>query len=73
MQVIQAKLARYPKLDWSPCRMNLRPPPSPLGSGSIPHKEMVLFEDAGHFAVWSMPNKFLQELNARVRSLAVQP
>ncbi|HVO98375.1 MAG TPA: alpha/beta hydrolase [Bryobacteraceae bacterium] len=37
-----------------------------------PHKEMVLFEGAGHFAVWSMPDKFLQELDARVRPLATR-
>jgi pimeloyl-ACP methyl ester carboxylesterase len=38
-----------------------------------PHKEFVLFEGAGHAAVWSMPDRFLQELVARVRPLAVQP
>lgn len=38
-----------------------------------PHKEMVLLEGAGHFAVWSRTDKFLQELVARVRPLAVQP
>lgn len=40
---------------------------------NAPHKEMVLFEDAGHFAVWTMPDRFLQELVSRVRPLAVQP
>jgi pimeloyl-ACP methyl ester carboxylesterase len=40
---------------------------------NAPHKEMVLFQGAGHFAVWSLPDKFLQELDARVRPLAVQP
>lgn len=40
---------------------------------SAPHKELVLFEGAGHFAVWTMPNRFLQELVARVRPLAAQP
>ena len=38
-----------------------------------PRKEFVAFEGGGHFAVWSMPNKFLQELHARVRPLATQP
>ena len=37
------------------------------------HKEFVLFDGAGHFAVWSMPGRFLQELDTRVRPLAVQP
>lgn len=27
---------------------------------SAPHKELVLFEGAGHFAVWTMPDRFLQ-------------
>lgn len=40
---------------------------------SAPHKEIVLFEGAGHFAVWSMPDRFLQELVTRVRPLAAQP
>ena len=40
---------------------------------NAPRKEMVLFKDAGHFAVWSMSDKFLQELVARVRPLAMQP
>jgi len=40
---------------------------------NAPHKEMVVFEGAGHFAVWSKPDKFLQELVTRVRPLAVQP
>jgi pimeloyl-ACP methyl ester carboxylesterase len=38
-----------------------------------PHKEFVTFDGGGHFAVWSMPDKFLQELVARVRPLAMQP
>jgi pimeloyl-ACP methyl ester carboxylesterase len=38
-----------------------------------PHKEIALFEGVGHFAVWSVPDKFLQELVARVRPFAVQP
>ena len=37
-----------------------------------PHKEFVLFEGAGHFVAWSMSNKFLHELVARVRPFAVQ-
>jgi len=40
---------------------------------NAPHKEFVLLEGAGHFAVWSMPSRFLRELIARVRPLAVQP
>ncbi len=32
------------------------------------HKEFVLFERGGHFAVWSMPDRFHQELVTRVRS-----
>jgi hypothetical protein len=38
-----------------------------------PRKEFVGFEGVGHFALWNMPNKFLQELLARVRPLATQP
>jgi pimeloyl-ACP methyl ester carboxylesterase len=38
-----------------------------------PRKEFVLLEGAGHFAVLSMPDRFLQELVTRVRPLAVQP
>ncbi len=38
-----------------------------------PHKEYVPFDGAGHFAVWSMPEKFLPELVARVRPLAAHP
>lgn len=37
---------------------------------NAPHKEFVLFEGGGHFAVWSMPDRFLQELVRRVRPLA---
>ena len=40
---------------------------------SAPRKGTVLFDGTGHFAVWSMPDKFLQELDARVRPLAVHP
>jgi len=36
-----------------------------------PHKEFVLFEGAGHFVAWSMPDKFLHELVTRVRPFAV--
>ena len=36
-----------------------------------PHKEFVLFEGAGHFAIWSKSGRFLDELIARVRPLAV--
>lgn len=39
---------------------------------NAPHKEFVLLEGGGHFVVWSMPDRFLQELVARVRPLAVQ-
>jgi pimeloyl-ACP methyl ester carboxylesterase len=37
-----------------------------------PQKEYVLFEGAGHFAVWTMPDRFLQELVFRVRPLAMK-
>lgn len=37
---------------------------------SAPHKEIVLFQDAGHFAVWTMPDRFLEELIRRVRPTA---
>ena len=37
---------------------------------SAPHKEVVLFQDAGHFAVWTMPDRFLEELIRRVRPTA---
>lgn len=40
---------------------------------NAPHKDMVIFEDSGHFAVWNTPDKFLRELDARVRPLAVHP
>ncbi|HYN16067.1 MAG TPA: alpha/beta hydrolase [Terriglobales bacterium] len=40
---------------------------------NAPRKEFVAFEGVGHFAVWSMPNRFLPELVARVRPLALQP
>jgi pimeloyl-ACP methyl ester carboxylesterase len=40
---------------------------------NAPRKEFVLFEGAGHAAVWSMPDRFLHELVTRVRSLAVHP
>jgi len=40
---------------------------------NAPRKEMVLLEGAGHFAVWTMPDVFLQELVTHVRPLAVQP
>jgi len=37
---------------------------------NAPHKEYVSFDGVGHFAVWSVPDKFLKELLARVRPLA---
>jgi pimeloyl-ACP methyl ester carboxylesterase len=40
---------------------------------SAPHKEYVAFNGVGHFAVWSVPDKFRQELAARVRPLAIEP
>ena len=40
---------------------------------NAPHKEYVAFDGVGHFAVWSVPGKFLQELVALVRPLATQP
>jgi len=36
-------------------------------------KKFVAFKGVGHFALWNMPDKFLQELIARVRPLATQP
>jgi len=36
---------------------------------NAPRKEMVLLEGGGHFAVWSMSDKFLDELVGRVRPL----
>jgi len=38
-----------------------------------PHKEIVFFERAGHFAVWMQSDKFLHELLTRVRPLAAEP
>ncbi|HVN09198.1 MAG TPA: alpha/beta hydrolase [Patescibacteria group bacterium] len=38
-----------------------------------PHKEFVLFEGAGHFAVWSSSDQFLQELASRVRPFTHEP
>ncbi|MEI9885080.1 MAG: alpha/beta hydrolase [Rhizomicrobium sp.] len=35
-----------------------------------PHKEFVLLEGGGHSALMTMPDRFLRELNARVRPLA---
>ena len=37
-----------------------------------PHKEIVLFEGQGHFAVWAQPDRFLKEMDALVRPMAVQ-
>lgn len=39
---------------------------------NAPHKEFVLLEGAGHFAVWTMPDRFLQELVLRVRPVAMK-
>lgn len=39
---------------------------------NAPHKEFVLFEGVGHFAVWSIPDRFLHELVIRVRPFAVK-
>jgi len=44
-----------------------------FGKINAPHKEFVLFEGGGHFAVWSMSDRFLRELVHRVRPLAAQP
>jgi len=43
-----------------------------LGKINAPHKEYVPFEGAGHFAVWTVPDRFSNELVARVRPLAAQ-
>jgi pimeloyl-ACP methyl ester carboxylesterase len=40
---------------------------------NAPRKEYVAFDGVGHFAVWSVPDRFLNELVARVRPLAIQP
>ena len=37
-----------------------------------PLKKIVLLQGQGHFAVWTQPDKFLKELDALVRPLAVQ-
>lgn len=37
-----------------------------------PHKEMVLLDGGGHFALLSMSNRFLQELISRVRPFAMR-
>ena len=36
-----------------------------------PTKELVLIEDAGHFAAFTHPDRFLTELRTRVRPLAM--
>jgi pimeloyl-ACP methyl ester carboxylesterase len=38
-----------------------------------PKKELVLFSGGGHFAVWTMPDKFLENLVTLVRPLAISP
>jgi hypothetical protein len=38
---------------------------------NAPHKEFVLLPGAGHFAAWTQADKFLHELSARVRPLAL--
>jgi pimeloyl-ACP methyl ester carboxylesterase len=35
-----------------------------------PTKELALIEDAGHFAAFTQPDRFLTELRTRVRPLA---
>jgi pimeloyl-ACP methyl ester carboxylesterase len=35
-----------------------------------PAKELALIEDAGHFAAFTQPDRFLTELRTRVRPLA---
>src|SRR5208283_2866576 len=40
---------------------------------NAPHKEIVMFEGGGHFAVWSMSDRFLEELTNRVRPIATGP
>jgi pimeloyl-ACP methyl ester carboxylesterase len=37
-----------------------------------PRKAFVRFEGVGHFAAWTMPDRFLQELVRRVRPLAMR-
>jgi len=38
-----------------------------------PTKELALIKDAGHFAAFTQPERFLTELLAQVRPLAAQP
>ena len=38
-----------------------------------PSKELALIPDAGHFAAFAQPERFLAELLARVRPLAFPP
>lgn len=39
---------------------------------TAPQKEIVRLEGGGHFAVWSMPDKFLAEMERTVRPLAAR-
>jgi pimeloyl-ACP methyl ester carboxylesterase len=38
-----------------------------------PTKELVLIKDAGHFAAFTQPDRFLTELRTRVRPLVAAP
>lgn len=38
-----------------------------------PTKELALIEDAGHFAAFTQPDRFLTELRTRVRPVAAAP
>ena len=38
-----------------------------------PTKQLALIPDAGHFAAFTQPERFLTELRTRVRPLAARP
>jgi pimeloyl-ACP methyl ester carboxylesterase len=40
---------------------------------AAPFKGMTLIRDAGHFAVFTQPEQFLNELVTRVRPMAIEP
>ena len=44
-----------------------------FGEVEAPTKEMALIEDAGHFAAFTQPDRFLTELLSRARPLASAP
>ena len=36
-------------------------------------KEMVLIEGTGHFAVWTVPDRFLSEMHSRLHPFVARP